>query len=184
METSLTLKRLKAIRNRAAILIFALLVCACSSTAASRDANSPGLSNALCRAKPQPTNPPVRFHRLHRLHFPNLHPKIFLDASTFPYSGCFRDPARVDLIAALRQGGYVIYFRHAETDQSQTDASPLNFQDCSTQRNLNEQGRAEARAIGVAFLTLGIPIDRVLTSKYCRTRETTLLAFGKQEDDP
>ena len=59
------------------------------------------------------------------------------------------------LIAALRQGGYVIYFRHAATDMTQTDS---DLSRCETQRNLNAQGRADARVIGAAFQTLGIPV--------------------------
>ncbi len=83
-----------------------------------------------------------------------------------------------DLVAALQHGGYVIYFRHAQTEPTQTDTSIADFQDCSTQRNLTEAGRAQARAIGKAILSLDIPIGKVVSSAYCRTRETALLAFG------
>ena len=85
------------------------------------------------------------------------------------------------LIQALQQGGFVIYFRHAATDVTQTDSSTANFQDCSTQRNLNPQGRADALAIGEAILTLGIPIGQVHSSAYCRARDTAMLAFGQAE---
>ena len=83
------------------------------------------------------------------------------------------------LLAALRRGGYVIYFRHAATDFSQADADRQDLADCSTQRNLDETGRADARAIGAAFRTLAIPVGDVLSSEYCRTRETAELAFGR-----
>jgi len=82
------------------------------------------------------------------------------------------------LIEALRQGGHVIYFRHARTDFSQRDSS---LADCGTQRNLSGEGREQARAIGAAIRSLGIPIGRVLASPYCRTRETAELAFGRVE---
>jgi phosphohistidine phosphatase SixA len=85
------------------------------------------------------------------------------------------------LVEALRQGGYVIYFRHAATDQSQTDTETQNLEDCSKQRNLNEQGRAQARAIGESFLSLNIPVGLVLSSGYCRARDTAMLAFGQAE---
>ena len=85
------------------------------------------------------------------------------------------------LIDALRQGGYVLYFRHAATDQSQTDTDTGNLENCAAQRNLTEQGRADARAIGEAFKTLNIPVGTVLSSRYCRTRETAQLAFGHVE---
>ena len=88
------------------------------------------------------------------------------------------------LIEALTQGGYVIYFQHAATDMSQSDMPFVDFKDCSTQRNLTEQGRAEAFAIGEAFLSLGIPVGQVWNSAYCRSRDTALLAFGKGEANP
>ncbi|HEX9371590.1 MAG TPA: histidine phosphatase family protein, partial [Roseiflexaceae bacterium] len=72
----------------------------------------------------------------------------------------------------------MIYFRHAATDQSQTDS---DLSRCETQRNLNEQGRADARAIGQAFRALNIPVGQVLSSNYCRTRDTAQLAFGRAE---
>lgn len=85
------------------------------------------------------------------------------------------------LLDALRGGGYVIYLRHAATNRNQVDRDDLAFDDCTTQRNLSEQGRAEARAIGAAFQTLGIALDRVISSPYCRARETAMLAFGRTE---
>ncbi len=84
-----------------------------------------------------------------------------------------------ELVAALREGGYVIYFRHAATDFSQPDADRQNLSDCATQRNLSDAGRADARAIGEGIRALGIPIGEVLSSEYCRTRETAEIAFGR-----
>src|SRR5918992_1690408 len=85
-------------------------------------------------------------------------------------------PALTD---ALREGGYVIYFRHAATDFSEEDTDTRNLQNCRTQRNLTSQGRADARAIGRGFRRLRIPVGAVLASRYCRTRQTALLAFGR-----
>jgi phosphohistidine phosphatase SixA len=81
-------------------------------------------------------------------------------------------------VEALRRGGFVIYFRHAATDPTQTDR---DLSRCEAQRNLIEQGRADARAIGAAFRALHIPVGEVLSSGYCRTRDTAQLAFGKAE---
>src|SRR3972149_884544 len=83
-----------------------------------------------------------------------------------------------DLVTALQGGGYVIYFRHAATDFSQTDTDTQTLADCSTQRNLVPEGRADARAIGRAFRALRIPVGQVLASKYCRTRQPAPLASG------
>jgi DNA-binding NarL/FixJ family response regulator len=67
------------------------------------------------------------------------------------------------LIDALKQGGLVLYFRHAETDHSSDDQHPVDLADCSTQRNLSEQGRNQAKGIADAIARLGIQIDEVLS---------------------
>src|SRR5437763_3982360 len=83
------------------------------------------------------------------------------------------------LLSALRRGGYVIYFRHTSTDFGQNDEAMTSYDDCTKQRNLTEQGRADARAIGVAITRLQIPIGDVLASPFCRTIETARLIFGR-----
>ncbi len=98
-------------------------------------------------------------------------------AAASPPSGRFA--VGPTLVAALRAGGYVISFRHAATDFSQTDADRQNLADCSTQRNLDEAGRDDALAIGAAFRALAIPVGDVSGSDDCRTRETADLAFGR-----
>jgi phosphohistidine phosphatase SixA len=86
-----------------------------------------------------------------------------------------------ELLAALRAGGYVLYFRHADTDHSREDQRPVNLDDCATQRVLSEKGRRNSRAIGEAIHTLDVPIGSVLASPLCRTVETGVLAFGYAE---
>ena len=80
------------------------------------------------------------------------------------------------LVEALRQGGYTIYFRHAATDWRRDDhvAAAGDWTSCDPEkmRQLTEEGRGTARAIGNAIRKLGIPVGRVLSSEYCRTRET------------
>ena len=89
-------------------------------------------------------------------------------------------PCRAEVEAkSLRAGGFVLYLRHTSTDFSQNDARMKSFEDCASQRNLTDKGRAEARAIGEHVKRLGIPIGRVLASPFCRTMETAQLAFGK-----
>jgi hypothetical protein len=83
------------------------------------------------------------------------------------------------LLSALRAGGYVLYFRHTATDFGQNDEKMTGFEDCANQRNLTDGGRADARAIGTAIRSLGIPIGEVLASPFCRTRETAELIFGR-----
>ena len=77
--------------------------------------------------------------------------------------------------SALTDGTIVLY-RHANAPGV---GDPANFKlgDCSTQRNLDAAGRAQARHIGAQFRLHRIPVRRVLTSQWCRTRETAQLAF-------
>ena len=86
------------------------------------------------------------------------------------------------LLAELRRGGYVIYFRHTSTDFSRDDSRSRGDDDCENQRPLTDKGREEARAIGAAFRELKIPVERVLASPRCRTMETALLAFGRAHE--
>lgn len=86
-----------------------------------------------------------------------------------------------DLLAELRKGGYVIYFRHTSTDFSRDDSRSRSDDDCDNQRPLTDGGREEARAIGAAFRELKIPVAKILASPRCRTMETALLAFGRAE---
>lgn len=89
----------------------------------------------------------------------------------------FADDAAV--VRALKSGGYVIVIRHTKTDPAQNDASPGDFSDCASQRNLTEEGRADAAAMGKAFESLKIPVADVLSSPFCRCKETAQLAFGR-----
>jgi phosphohistidine phosphatase SixA len=86
-----------------------------------------------------------------------------------------------DLVVALRQGGYVLLMRHGATEHVAPDPETFDIADCSTQRNLSEAGRAQARRMGEALRKLGIPISKVLASPYCRCLETGRLVFGKVE---
>ena len=90
------------------------------------------------------------------------------------------------LVEALRRGGYVVYFRHAATDWSRDDhvANAGDWDSCdpNRMRQLSEQGRATARRIGAAIRGLGIPVGRVISSEYCRTRQTAeLMDIGPVE---
>jgi hypothetical protein len=83
------------------------------------------------------------------------------------------------LVAALKNGGHVIVFRHGATDDSQKDIFPFRFDDMSAQRQLNEKGRNTARDIGAAWKKLGVPIGEVYTSRLNRAVETGKLIAGK-----
>jgi phosphohistidine phosphatase SixA len=85
------------------------------------------------------------------------------------------------LLAALKAGGLILYFRHASTDFGQNDEQMTGFEDCARQRNLTDKGRDEARAIGAAIARLALPVGDILASPFCRTMETAKLIFGRAE---
>ena len=87
--------------------------------------------------------------------------------------------AGAPLLAALRRGGYVIYFRHTATDFSRNDAAMTSYADCERQRPLTEQGRQDARHIGRAIRELELPIGERLASPFCRTLEHGRLMLGE-----
>lgn len=86
--------------------------------------------------------------------------------------------------AALRGPGAVALMRHALAPGT-GDPAGFTLGDCATQRNLSERGREQARRIGEALRARGVGFDRVLTSEWCRCRETAgLLALGRPEPLP
>lgn len=85
---------------------------------------------------------------------------------------------------ALQEGGLVILMRHALAPGI---GDPPGFERgrCATQRNLSEQGRAQARAIGKAFRERDIPIGAVYASRWCRALDTAeLMQVGDVEPAP
>jgi phosphohistidine phosphatase SixA len=84
-----------------------------------------------------------------------------------------------ELIDALRRGGLVILMRHMSTDSHVPAEGTHDDQDCTSQRNLDERGRQEAKDVGMAFKRLKIPVGTVSTSPYCRCVDTAKLAFGQ-----
>src|SRR5215467_16033670 len=87
--------------------------------------------------------------------------------------------AQAEWINAVRQGGYVIVFRHGATHQDQADTDPLNPKNVAQQRQLNDDGRALAKSIGEAMHKLRIPVGQVQTSLFQRAIDTgTLMGFG------
>ena len=84
-----------------------------------------------------------------------------------------------NLIQALRAGGFVIVVRHGATFPDQADTDPLNFDNITAQRNLNDKGKALAKAFGDAIRQAGVPVGQVYTSKYNRAYETAVIAGFK-----
>ena len=87
---------------------------------------------------------------------------------------------RAEIWQKLRTGrGYAVLLRHALAPGT-GDPAGFRLGDCSTQRNLSAEGRRQAIAIGAQWRRERMPVDRVLTSRWCRARDTArLLAVGK-----
>ena len=84
-----------------------------------------------------------------------------------------------NVVQALHAGGIVIVVRHGATFPDQADTDPLNFDNIAAQRNLNEKGKALAKAFGDAIRQAGVPVGKVYTSKYNRAYETAVIAGFK-----
>ena len=78
---------------------------------------------------------------------------------------------------ALRAPGSVVVLRHSYAPGG-FDPPTARLDDCSTQRNLDENGRAQARRVGEAFRRHGIAVGTILSSPRCRCLDTARLAFG------
>jgi len=84
------------------------------------------------------------------------------------------------VLKLLRVGGYVIVFRHGATHTDQADTDPLNLDNVAKQRQLNDTGRADAKAVGEVFKANGIPIGKSYSSRFERAVETARLIGGKE----
>src|SRR5437899_12383419 len=83
------------------------------------------------------------------------------------------------LLPELKKGGYVLFVRHPRTNPDQADTDPLNLDNIKAQRQLSDDGRKQARALGECFRALGIPVEKVISSKFNRAHEAAkLLAVG------
>mgnify|MGYP003389425963 CR=1 FL=1 len=91
----------------------------------------------------------------------------------FSYKTTYANPK---VIASLQEGGKLIFIRHALAPGG-GDPEDFNLNDCSTQRNLNSNGVSQAKKIGRFFRINNIQIDQVLSSEWCRTRDTAKNAF-------
>jgi len=82
------------------------------------------------------------------------------------------------LIDLLKDGNKIIFIRHA---YAPGNGDPTNFKlnDCSTQRNLNNEGIIQSKKIGQFFSKNNIQIDKVLSSEWCRCKDTAKFAFNK-----
>jgi hypothetical protein len=86
---------------------------------------------------------------------------------------------------ALRGDGHVALIRHASAPGAPGDPAGFRLDDCKTQRNLSDKGRAEARALGEKFRAQKVKVGKVISSQWCRCRQTAeLMDIGPVEAAP
>ena len=89
-------------------------------------------------------------------------------------------PSPAELLPELRKGGYVLFIRHPKTNPDQADTDPLHLDNIKAQRQLSDEGRKQAKALGEAFRALKIPVGKILSSKFYRAQEAAkLLDLGE-----
>ena len=88
--------------------------------------------------------------------------------------------ANENIVEILKKGGNIIFIRHAIAPGN---GDPQNFDisNCSTQRNLSEDGELQALKIGKFFKENDIKLTKVLSSEWCRCKDTAKIAFGNYE---
>jgi phosphohistidine phosphatase SixA len=104
---------------------------------------------------------------------------IILSPTIYPQSAQARDLRVWDQLKGSNPTGYVLLIRHALAPGV---GDPVNFQvnDCTTQRNLSDEGRQDAKEIGQWLTKQKVKILRVESSRWCRAKETAqLLNIGK-----
>ena len=88
--------------------------------------------------------------------------------------------SNINLINKLKEGGKLIFIRHAIAPGS-GDPENFDINECNTQRNLDNNGKTQAKEIGDYLSRNKILIDKIISSEWCRCKETALLAFNKFE---
>jgi phosphohistidine phosphatase SixA len=91
-------------------------------------------------------------------------------------------PATREILAEVRKGGFVLYLRHGNTDNTKPDRVPtVDLDDCSTQRPLSAEGRRIAATVGEQLRATHLPIGEIQISPLCRVRDTAAAAFPRQQ---
>jgi phosphohistidine phosphatase SixA len=92
--------------------------------------------------------------------------------------------SQTEMIVALKSGGHVLLLRHAQTVPGVGDPPNFKLTDCTTQRNLSEEGRNQSKRIGESLRAQGVAFARTMSSQWCRCKDTASLMSSKVEDFP
>ena len=108
-------------------------------------------------------------------------PAAAADPATRPPARFVEVFATPQTLQSLRAGGFVLYLRHGNTDNTRADRVPsVDLNDCATQRPLTEEGRQVAARVGEAIRKARIPVAEIRISPLCRVRDTVAIAFPGQ----
>ena len=100
---------------------------------------------------------------------------VYLAWLTTAGVACADPPAPSEVVPELQKGGYVLFARHPRTDADQADTDPLHLDNVKAQRQLTDEGRKQAEALGEAFRALKVPVGKVVASKFQRAQEAAKL---------
>jgi hypothetical protein len=108
---------------------------------------------------------------------PGFNPSNFLPGPASEIPPLLKTPE--EIATALEKGGYVVYMRHGRTQYEQITLERDNrakgtfdFNDCSSQRALSNEGRAAMKISGEAFRRAQVAFDQTFVSRYCRAIES------------
>ena len=102
--------------------------------------------------------------------------KTLLSIFTILFVSISEVNANENIIKNLKEGGNIIFIRHAIAPGS-GDPENFDLNDCNTQRNLSNHGIKQSKRLGLFFSKNQIPIDVVLSSEWCRCKDTAKYAF-------
>ena len=91
--------------------------------------------------------------------------------TTLPAGAASLDEA----IATLKPGGRILLMRHAQTTPGVGDPEGYTLDNCASQRNLNDEGKVQSRALGEKLAAAGVEVGRALSSVWCRSIDTARL---------
>ena len=93
----------------------------------------------------------------------------------------FDSNAENTVISLLKEEGKIIFIRHSIAPGG-GDPENFSLNDCATQRNLSKKGIEQSKQIGEFFKKNKVIISKVLSSQWCRCKDTAFHAFGKYEE--
>ena len=93
----------------------------------------------------------------------------------------FDSNAENTVVSLLKEEGKIVFIRHSIAPGG-GDPENFSLKDCSTQRNLSKKGIEQSKQIGEFFKKNKVTISKVLSSQWCRCKDTAFHAFGKYEE--